>query len=289
MVSGCNHRFSRDGAVERRSQHGDLFRRQCSLAPDLAPHLAFTFTPDFVPGLSIVVGCDGGSSLVRQSVFLGWIPRFVGNRHFQKTFVHKQFERSSEVPRSAGIASSSRQCFGQNGAIETRLKHGYLFRRQCRLTLLAPSLAPSLSLNLAHLAPSMALDLVPDLTLGPIMRSVCRRPSAGWSYDQPHRGPGRLPWDCRSPDHGDESIGDGELWFRQASLDAAPDHVQGSRSHALDVLGQVQRLRQQGVAGHRVVRLTQLLQRERRRKTAGIPDTSSLSANSMTCTLPLPV
>ena len=77
--------------------------------------------------------------------------------------------------------------------------------------------------------------------------------------------------DCPT-NRGHEAIGDGELGFGQAGLGAASNHVQGYRSHALDVRGLVQRSRQQGIAGHGVVRFTQHLQREWRRKTTGIPN-----------------
>ena len=74
----------------------------------------------------------------------------------------------------------------------------------------------------------------------------------------------------RPPHRRYESISDGELGFSQAGLDTTANHVQRPRSHAFDVFGQVQRLRQQGVAGHGPVRFPQLLQSQRRRKHAGI-------------------
>ena len=158
------------------------------------------------------------------------------------------------------------------------MKHGDLFRRQCSLALLAPHLALSLASDLVLLAPCMA----PDLALGMARLSSClapgldrhsvsHRPSTGHCYRRPYHLPGYSSRNDCPANRGHEAIGDGELGFRQAGLDAAPNHVQGSRSHRFDVLGQVQRFRQQGIAGHRAVRFTQLLQRERRRKAAGVP------------------
>ena len=121
------------------------------------------------------------------------------------------------------------------------------------------------------LAPGMA-RLHSCLAPGSTVPSECRRPSDGWCYGHPHDLPGHLPRNCCTVNRSDESIGDGEFGFGQAGLDAAPDHVQGFCSRAFDVLGQVQRLRQQGIAGHRTVRFAQFLQREPHRKTAGAPD-----------------
>ena len=50
------------------------------------------------------------------------------------------------------MASSSRQHFSRNSVVETRSKHGNLFRRQC-------SLALSLASGLVPLVPCMALSL----------------------------------------------------------------------------------------------------------------------------------
>ena len=84
--------------------------------------------------------------------------------------------------------------------------------------------------------------------------------------------PGPLLGKPRSPIRGDETIGDGELGFSQPRLDTTADHVQRPRSHAFDVLGQIQGLPNQGVAGYGPVRFPQLLQSQRRRKSAGVAD-----------------
>ena len=240
MASGCNQRFGRDGAVERRSKHSDLFRRQCGLAL-LAPDLALTFALDCAPDLSIAIRHDSGPALVRHPILLRWRRRFVGNGHFQKTSGQEGFQPSLGITRSAGMANGCRQRFSGNSAIETRLKHGHLFRRQCGLARLAPCMAPDLAPGMARLYSCSAL--------GRTVTSECRRISTSWCYSRPHDLPGYLPQNCCPANRGDECIGDGELGFRQVGLNAAPNHVQGFRSHAFDVLGQVQRLRQQGIAG----------------------------------------
>ena len=73
-----------------------------------------------------------------------------------------------------------------------------------------------------------------------------------------------------------ESIGDGELRFRQTRRDTSADHVQRSRPHPFDVFGEVQGLRQQGVAGHRIVRNAQLLQGQRRQQPARVPNLQAI-------------
>ena len=177
------------------------------------------------------------------------------------------------------MANGSRQCFCRNGTIETRSKHGDLLRRQCSLALLAPRLALSFAPCMALLAPCMALDLA----LGMARLSSCmapgldghsesHRPSTSCRRRRPQRLRGYSSRNDCPANRGHEAIGDGELGFGQAGLGAASNHVQGSRSHAFDVRGLVQRSRQQGIAGHGVVRFTQHLQREWCRMTAGVPN-----------------
>ena len=187
---------------------------------------------------------ESGPSLIRQPVILRRIPWPAGNGHFQQSVVQEAVDASSEVSASTGMASGCNQRFGRDGAVERRSKHSDLFRRQCGLALLA------------LLAPCMAPDLAPGMArlyscsaLGRTVTSECRRISTSWCYSHPHDLPGHLPQICCPANRGDECIGDGELGFRQVGLNAAPNHVQGFRSHAFDVLGQVQRLRQQGIAG----------------------------------------
>ena len=167
------------------------------------------------------------------------------------------------------MAGGYHQHFCRNRAIETRLKHGDLFRRQCSL---APRLAPRLALDLASGLALLYSCLAPD----PTGTSVCRRPCADWCYGRYYRLPRRLPEHRRPANRGNESVRDCKLGFRQTGLDAAPDHVQGSGSHAFDVLHQVHRLREQRVSGNRSVRFAQLLERQRRWKPAGIPDFQSV-------------
>ena len=76
----------------------------------------------------------------------------------------------------------------------------------------------------------------------------------------------------RPPNRGDEPVRDGELRLRETRRGASADHVQCSRPHPLDVFGEVQGLRQQGVAGHRIVGYAQLFQRQRRQQPAGVPN-----------------
>ena len=117
------------------------------------------------------------------------------------------------------------------------------------LALLAPGMALSLARLASGLASSMALGLV---CLALDLALLARK--------------------CGPTNGCHECIGNGELRFRQPCLDTPADHVQGSRSHPFDVFGEVQGLRQQGVAGHRVMRDAQLLQRQRRQQPAGVPD-----------------
>ena len=302
MAGGCHQCVSRDRVIEASLKHGDLFRRQCSLArlalslaPRLASGLAPTLVLGFAPGLSIAVRRDCGPAFVRQPVLLRRRRRSVGNGHFQKTSGQEGFQPPLEMTRSAGMANGCRQRFGRDGTAKARSKHGDLFRRQCSRALLAPRLALSLASDLALLAPCMA----PDLALGMARLSSClapgldghsvsHRPSTGRCYRRSHCLPGYSSRNGYPANRGHEAIGDGELGFRQAGLDATPNHVQGSRSHPFDVLGQVQRFRQKGIAGHRAVRFTQLLQRECRRKAAGVSHFEPVREEHA-CTLPLSV
>ena len=237
------------------------------LAPCLASGLAPTCVLGFAPGRSIAVRRDCGPTLVRQPGLLRRRRRSVGHGHFQKTCCQEGFQPPLEMTRSAGMANGCRQCFGRNGTAEARSKHGDLSRRQRSLALLAPRLA----LLAPYMAPDLALDMArlsSRLAPGLDHHSVSRRPSTGRCYRRAHRLPGYLSRNGYPANRDHEAIGDGELGFRQVGLDTAPNHVQGSRSHPFDVLGQVQRFRQQGIAGHRAVCFTQLLQRERRRKAA---------------------
>ena len=80
---------------------------------------------------------------------------------------------------------------------------------------LAPDMAPGMAPGMAlGLAPDMALGLAPDmapgLAPGPTTSAVWLRPSADSSRALPHPLPDPLLGKYRSPNGGDESIGDGE-------------------------------------------------------------------------------
>ena len=82
----------------------------------------------------------------------------------------------------------------------------------------------------------------------------------------------RLPGWRGAPDPGHERPGGLELRLPQARLHAACDHVEGSGPHLFDVLHEVHRACEQGVAGDGLVGNPQLVQRQRRGQRAGVPD-----------------
>ena len=91
---------------------------------------------------------------------------------------------------------------------------------------------------------------------------------------EPARSAGRISFGLRRrpADRHDESVRDCELGFGQPRCRATADHVQSSGSGLFDVLGEIQRLRDEPVARHGAVRDAQLLERQLRRQATGIPD-----------------
>ena len=75
------------------------------------------------------------------------------------------------------------------------------------------------------------------------------------------------PRDC----HG-KTVRDRELGFRQSGSHAAVDHVQSPGSGPFDVLGEIERLRDEPVARYGAVRKTQLRECQLRWQATGIPD-----------------
>ena len=93
-------------------------------------------------------------------------------------------------------------------------------------------------------------------------------------------GPDLVPtWSRLSPDlsgrpsdRGDKTISKRKLWFGKSSVSALPNHVASTGAHALDILGQVERFGEQGIAGDGTMGMAEFVEGERGREGAGVPD-----------------
>lgn len=81
----------------------------------------------------------------------------------------------------------------------------------------------------------------------------------------------------RTTEGDQEAVADCEFRLGQASLATQTDHVARAGTHALDVLGEIERLRQQRVGRNGAMGLAELRQCQRRRQRAGIPDLQPIS------------